>query len=453
MARVANPSPAVQKHVNKVVAEFIAGLAKGQIPWAKPWRTFGRPMPYNGSTGKDYRGINAIALQMRSATNEFWTVKQAEKLGGKLVDRSRRCDVIFQAPMDGNKIMDEDADEEEATGFLSTVFAAYPREAFEGLPPSKYAGPPPSPVDGEGHKRSPHVEAAIKATRAKIQEIQSDQAFYSPSQDVVVIPLLRQFISAESYYGMLWHELTHWSGGPKRLHRKFGKTFGDDAYAFEELVAELGAAFCCTALGIQTDQLRHQAYINDWIRQLKSQPTYLMRAAALASQALEFLLPDLHKPIKVAKPKAEPEPKATAKPKKTATREPVTAQSRAQKDSGISYDPDGDPDLSLGIGPPEHQKSLSAWLQNDRFSDLSRRVPGFKQEALSDASWHAQHTGRTWFVYESAPELKRSWRVTIAMEALRDPLINLGKEVYSVTPSLDVRGHDVYEQGGVRRRK
>lgn len=312
MARVQNPSPAVQKHVDKVVAEFVEGLKKGQIPWAKPWRTFGRPMPYNGSTGKDYRGINAIALQMRSATNEFWTQKQAEKVGGKLVDRWRRCDVIFQAPMHGNKIIDEDEsrdeaqdEDEEATGFLSATFAAYPREAFEGLPPSKYAGPPPPPVDSEGHKRSPHVEAAIKATRAKIKEMQSDQAFYSPSADVVVIPLIGQFTNAESYYGTLWHELTHWSGGPKRLKRQFGDKFGDDKYAFEELVAELGAVFCCTALGVQVDQIHHQSYVNHWIAKLKSQPTYLMRAAALASQALEYLLPDLHKPIEVAKPKAK----------------------------------------------------------------------------------------------------------------------------------------------------
>lgn len=305
MARVQNPSPAVQKHVDKVVAEFVEGLKKGQIPWVRPWRTFGRPMPYNGSTGKDYRGINALFLQMQSPTNEFWTEKQAQKVGGKLIDRSRKCVVIFEAPMRGKDVIEPHEDSDDATGFLSTTFAAYPREAFEGLPPSKYAGPPPPPVDSKGHQRSPHVEAAIKATRAKIKEIQSDQAFYSPSQDVVVIPLIGQFTSAESYYGTLWHELTHWSGSAKRLKRDFGGKFGDSKYAFEELVAELGAAFCCTSLGIEGDMLRHQAYINDWITKLQSQPTYLMRAAALASQALEYLLPDLHKPVKAAKPKAK----------------------------------------------------------------------------------------------------------------------------------------------------
>lgn len=301
--RFDNPSPAVQKHVDKVVKGFVDGLKNGRIPWVKPWRTFGRPMPYNGSTGKDYQGINELFLQGLSPTNEFWTEKQAEKAGGRLVKRSGGVTVIFEAPMRGKEVVERHESSEDATGFMSHTFIAYPRECFEGLKPSKYAGPPPPPVDSDGHKRSEHVEAAIKATRAKIKEMQSDRAFYSRSHDVVVVPTIGQFTSAESYYATLWHELTHWSGGPTRLKREFGTQFGDDKYAFEELVAEIGAALCCSALGIQTDRVQHQAYINDWISNLTNQPTYLMRAAAKASQALEYLLPNLHKPVAPPKPK------------------------------------------------------------------------------------------------------------------------------------------------------
>jgi len=308
MARVQNPSPAVQKHVDKIVKEFIAGLKKGEMPWSKPWVAVGRPLPFNGYSGKDYRGINTLALWRQSLTNEWWTEKQAAKVGGKLAKKKGRQLIVFQAKMingelaDGEEVADTD-DGHEETSFLSAVYAVYPRENFVDLPPSKHVAPPPASVDGKGHKRSEHVEAAIKATGADVREIQSDRAFYSPSEDKVVVPTLQQFKSANAYYATLWHELTHWSGGPKRLHREFGREFGDAKYAFEELVAELGAVLCCTALGIECDTLHHQSYINHWIGKLQSQPTYLMRAAAKASQALEYLLPDLNRPIKPKKAK------------------------------------------------------------------------------------------------------------------------------------------------------
>jgi len=310
MARIANPSPAVQKHVDKIVKEFVAGLKKGQMPWSRPWRTSGRPLPFNGYTGKDYRGINFLTLFRGSISNEWWTVKQAAKVGGRLVKEKGRQAVVFSARIvDGevtedSEVADTGGDAEKSY-FLSAVFSVYPRENFVDLPPSKHVEPPPPFVDSQGHNRAAHVEAAVRATGADVREMQSDRAFYSPSEDKIVIPKLEQFKSANAYYATLWHELTHWSGSSKRLRRDWGCEYGDAKYAFEELVAELGAVFCCTALGIECDTLHHQSYINGWITKLESEPTYLMRAAAKASQALEFLLPDLHKPIKVAKPKAK----------------------------------------------------------------------------------------------------------------------------------------------------
>lgn len=310
MARVQNPSPEVQKHVDKIVKEFVEGLKKGQMPWSRPWATSGRNMPFNGSTGLDYRGINVLALWRRSMSNEWWTEKQAEKVGGKLVKQKGRQIVVFQARIVDGEVVEEGetvevSDKKSKDFFLSAGFLVYPRENFVDLPPSKHVGPPPPPVDSEGHRRAEHVEAAVRATGADVREMQSDRAFYSPSEDKVVVPRLQQFKSANAYYATLWHELTHWSGSSKRLRRDFGGEFGDAKYAFEELVAELGAVFCCTALGIECDTLHHQSYINGWISKLESEPTYLMRAAAKASQALEFLLPGLNKPIEVAKPKAK----------------------------------------------------------------------------------------------------------------------------------------------------
>ena len=86
------------------------------------------------------------------------------------------------------------------------------------------------------------------------------------------------------------HELTHWTGSPKRLDRVKGKSFGDDAYAFEELIAELGATFLCAQLGISNDvRPDHAQYIKSWIGKLRSDPKFLFQAASKAQKAIDCL--------------------------------------------------------------------------------------------------------------------------------------------------------------------
>ena len=122
-------------------------------------------------------------------------------------------------------------------------------------------------------------------------------AFYDRGEDYISIPETRAFVdtpqasATENYYSVLLHELTHWSGAPGRLNRDKAKTRKEiDKYAFEELIAELGAAFLCSKLGIvQTPRDDHALYIKSWLRALKDDKKHVFRAAAQAAKAVDYL--------------------------------------------------------------------------------------------------------------------------------------------------------------------
>jgi antirestriction protein ArdC len=141
----------------------------------------------------------------------------------------------------------------------------------------------------------PEVEATIEATGAAIVEA-GDRAFYDRRADRIHVPDRHRFAGTatstptESFYATLLHELTHWSGAKERLDREFGERFGDDAYAFEELVAELGSAFLCADLRIANDpRPDHAAYVSHWLEVLKRDRRAIFTAARLASQAADYI--------------------------------------------------------------------------------------------------------------------------------------------------------------------
>ena len=117
-------------------------------------------------------------------------------------------------------------------------------------------------------------------------------AYYAQDADRIQLPPFESFADAESYYGTALHELTHWTKHPARLHRDFGrKRFGDEGYAKEELVAELGAAFICADLGI-TPVVRddHAAYLQNWLTALKADKRAIFSAASHAQRAADYLM-------------------------------------------------------------------------------------------------------------------------------------------------------------------
>jgi antirestriction protein ArdC len=117
-----------------------------------------------------------------------------------------------------------------------------------------------------------------------------NQAAYSVGGDFIILPEIGQFTSAVDFYATSAHEHAHWTGHPRRLNRGLGTKFGSDAYAAEELVAELSAAFTCCRLGISTTpRPDHAAYLDSWLRVLRSDASALFTIASKAQAATDFL--------------------------------------------------------------------------------------------------------------------------------------------------------------------
>ena len=161
-------------------------------------------------------------------------------------------------------------------------------DQIEGLPASFYEKPAAEPMASK--ERIAHAEAFFAATGADIRH-GGTQASYSVTADQVRMPPFESFKSAEAHAATLAHELIHWTRHPARLGRDFGrKTWGDEGYAREELVAELGAAFLCADLGITPrPREEHAAYISSWIKALKNDKRAIFAAAAHAQRAVDYL--------------------------------------------------------------------------------------------------------------------------------------------------------------------
>lgn len=176
---------------------------------------------------------------------------------------------------------------EQVIPFLKS-YTVFNVEQIDGLPERFQLRPAPAPI--EDISRDERLEAFFKATGADIRH-GGGQAFYAVDRDYVQMPPLECFVDATRYYAVLAHEMTHWTRHATRLDRSFGrKRFGDEGYAQEELVAEIGAAFACAELGI-TPEVRedHAAYIGSWLKVLKNDKRAIFTAASQAQRAFEFL--------------------------------------------------------------------------------------------------------------------------------------------------------------------
>jgi antirestriction protein ArdC len=147
----------------------------------------------------------------------------------------------------------------------------------------------PHPETIEPFQAIEEAEGILVDSGAEIIHAAVDRAFYDRLKDFITLPLKESFESPEAYYGTALHEVVHHSGHPSRLNREFGKRYGDQAYAFEELVAEMGAAFLCAYVGIPY-ATRHSNYIGDWIQVLKDHKRAIFTAAAKAQAAMDFIL-------------------------------------------------------------------------------------------------------------------------------------------------------------------
>jgi antirestriction protein ArdC len=276
---------------NKIIAE----LENGRFPWVQPW---GAPsakaqlaLPKNASTNRAYSGINVLILWgeviEKGYSGQSWlTFRQALALGGHVRKGERGTTVVYAdrfIPDEAKRRAAQSGGEARAIPFLKR-FAVFNTDQIDDLPDEiATAAPPPLPGAIE-----PRVEALIKATGIDFR-IGGNRAFYMPSQDYVQVPPPPAFFEPKNWHRTALHELGHASGHSSRLDRDLSGSFGSRKYAFEELVAEMNAAFCCASLGI-TPTVRHADYLASWLEVLRDDNRAIVRAASLASKAADYLL-------------------------------------------------------------------------------------------------------------------------------------------------------------------
>lgn len=272
-----------------ITAAIVARLEAGGVaPWHKPWAggAPSRPLRHNG---QPYQGVNVLWLWMaaetRGYTCPYWlTYNQARDEGGHVRKGEKGTTVVYASTF--KKTEDGPAGPvEKNIPFLKT-YTVFNAEQCDNLP-ERYTAAIARPA-GNVEPIAAVLEFAA-ATGADIRE-GGGAAFYAPTADYVQLPPASAFDNAEAHAGTLAHELIHWTGHASRLARDLTGRFGDDAYAAEELIAEMGAAFIAADLGLEPQPREdHASYLASWLRIMKADSRAIFTAASQASRSAAYL--------------------------------------------------------------------------------------------------------------------------------------------------------------------
>ena len=294
----------------QVTDRIIEGLQTKGLQWFKPWNAgdgMGALMPINNTTGKAYRGINQLFLCIEQTANgyehnEWLTYKQAAKAGGNVVKGSTGTDIVFwnisYKGEDGKfyrKIQDIPVGMAFDKLFSPRLWNVFNIAQCEGIEPRRKPMTPVEPAEqfnpiGEAEK----VYAELYPTKHKPTLGHGGaSAFYAPMRHHVQMPKPETFVTNDDYYKTLFHELVHSTGHEDILNRlNKVAAFGSEDYSKEELVAEIGAQFLVGLTGIKPkdDHVNSQAYVNNWVKQLKDKPKMALSAANKAMKAVDFIM-------------------------------------------------------------------------------------------------------------------------------------------------------------------
>ena len=275
----------VYAHVtNTIIAEIEAGAP----PWRKPWTgsTAGIALPKRHN-GEAYRGINILMLWVMAAKNGYvssrWmTYRQAKELGGQVRGGEKSVTVVKYGTFEREN---EQGKEENVP--YARAYRVFNADQIEGLAEDYYTRP--EPARDLGTEADPELVAFFARTGAEIITSEDPRAYYSPAKDQIHMPPIATFHNAAGYYGTLAHETIHWTGSEKRLER-IKKFANREAYAFEELVAEIGACFLGAQIGVAPEFGQSAAYVEGWLKALKEDKRAIFRAASEAQKAADFVL-------------------------------------------------------------------------------------------------------------------------------------------------------------------
>ena len=278
----------------RITDKIVAALEEGTRPWMKPWNAehaagrITRPLRHNGAP---YSGINIIMLWQAASVCGYnapiWmTFKQARDLGAS-VRKGEHGELVVYANTITRTEQNERGEEREIDIPFMKGYTVFNVEQIDGLPAHYYqlAESVLDPV-----KRIEHAENFFAAFGADIRH-GGNRAYYATGADYVQMPPFETFRDAQSYYAVLAHECTHWTRHKSRLDRNFGREkWGDEGYAREELVAELGSAFISADLELSLEPREdHVAYIESWLKVLQNDKRAIFSAAAHAQRAADYL--------------------------------------------------------------------------------------------------------------------------------------------------------------------
>lgn len=271
------------KAYDRITERIVSLMEQGTVPWHKPWH-IQTGMPRNLITQKPYRGINTFLLMAMGFESPNWlTFRQAVQLGGSVKKGEKSCPVVFWKPME---VTDKESGEVEKIPFLRLyhVFNVAQCEGLKNVPDP----------DETNFVAVEAAEIVANMPQAPVIKHGMTAAYYAPRQDIVGMPERKRFSTEDGYHATLFHELVHSTGHEKRLKRQSiteRNGFGSDPYCKEELVAELGSAFLCGQAGIVERTIDGSAaYLENWLKQLKSDKTLIVYAAAQAQKAADFIL-------------------------------------------------------------------------------------------------------------------------------------------------------------------
>lgn len=283
-----------RKDVQQMVTDFvIRRLEEGVIPWQMPFK--GYAVPQNYVSKRAYRGINTLLLSSLNYENPYFlTFDQVKELGGKVKKGEKGIPVVFWKMLVNDKETHTNRQGEEVADKVPMLRYYY---VFNVAQTENVTYDLPKPIE---FKESDTIIAGENIysnmpQKPRIEVTNRVQAFYSPTEDYVHMPGKDYFKSNHDYYATLFHELVHSTGHKSRLDREEMEGmsfFGDENYSKEELTAEIGAAFLCAEIRIDTLNVLNSSasYIQSWLRKLKDDKTLIMKASSKAQKAVDFIL-------------------------------------------------------------------------------------------------------------------------------------------------------------------
>lgn len=268
-----------------VTNRIIDQLENGTVPWRQPWKDAG--VPRNFVSGRPYRGINVMLLSMLGyEQNVFLTAKQLKQIGGSIIPEEDPHLVVYWNYT--NATNENTGDEVQKKKPFLRYYKVYNIAQCAGIVSDLNVETTivPEPI--------PSCEKIVAEMPLcpKIRH-KEDKAYYEPMEDFINMPKPKAFESMESYYCTLFHELVHSTGHHSRLNR-MGlvqmSEFGSTLYSQEELVAEIGACYLQSYVGITEQFEQSVAYINGWLKVLRAERHFIITAASLAQKAIDYIL-------------------------------------------------------------------------------------------------------------------------------------------------------------------